>query len=53
METKHLHWNSQTGNVFAWVVQDGEIIKAAGVPGMTLEEVEKLAQEEGVQLEII
>ncbi len=53
METKHLHWNSQTGIAFAWIVQDGEIIRAAGVPGLTLDEIEELAQEEGAELEII
>jgi len=53
MKTKHLHWNSQTGIAFAWIVQNGEIIQATGMPQMTREEVEDLAQEEGAELQII
>ena len=53
METKHLHWNSHTGNAYAWIVRNGEIIKVTGMPGMTREEVEELAEAEGAELAII
>ena len=54
METRHIIWNSKTGQVTAWIVQDSEIIQIATEPSdMTRAQIEAFAYDTRANLEII